>query len=858
MKKLLFPIFVFSLFFLISCENESNEKKLFSTETERIWIGPDVWANPLQDWKLDNGKLVCLYSGKNRNVNFLTYRIENPAKGFEISFECGFMNTKAISDKNFIGIRLGAIGPFNDYRSDAIYGKGLNIGLTTTGKLFAGTDTLQIENFQKNFSSKFDFEIILKENLKELVVTLEDEDKDEDLGEMHFIIDGLEKLEGSIALVSSFADVKGERLTRSVWFEDVEIEGDAIAYYPERAYGPVLFVQYTLSKGTLKLLAQMPPVGEKDGKSADLQIKDGDQWKTINMATIDTLSRTALFKIEDWKAGEDTPYRLAYKYFTSDNELRDSYFEGIIRKEPTDKDEVVMAAFTGNSDLGFPNNDLVRNVTYHNPDLLFFSGDQIYEHIGGYGVLRLRKGNIGRPVLDYLRKWYMFGWVYRDLMRDRPSISIPDDHDVFQSNLWGAGGIEAIHDTDYTSQQTCGGYTMPPEWINMVQRTQTGNLPDPFDTTPIAQNISVYYTSLDYGGISFAILEDRKFKSGPQLLLPEAQIWNGWPQNPEFDVISKSDVSEAVLLGDRQLDFLEEWAADWSGEVQIKAVLSQTIFANVATLPSDAMSDAVVPKLRILPKGEYPPNDKPVTDFDSNGWPMTGRNKAVDKLRKAYAVHIAGDQHLGSAIQYGENYWHDGGYAFCVPSVSNIWPRRWYPSEEGKNYKQGMPKYAGDYRDGFGNLISVYAVSNPYFTGEKPARLYDRAVGYGIIRFNKKTRDIIFECWPRQVDVSRKDAMQYDGWPITINQFDNNNQSAEFYLPSIQVTGMDNPVIRVSDKKGVILYTVRIKGNEFQPKVYNKGSFTISIGEPETEKWKTFENNFSKKGMNGGVIKVDL
>ena len=33
-------------------------------------------------------------------------------------------------------------------------------------------------------------------------------------------------------------------------------------------------------------------------------------------------------------------------------------------------------------------------------------------------------------------------------------------------------------------------------------------------------------------------------------------------------------------------------------------------------------------------------------DFDANGWPQTGRNRALRAMRKAFAFHIAGDQHL--------------------------------------------------------------------------------------------------------------------------------------------------------------------------------------------------------------------
>jgi hypothetical protein len=46
----------------------------------------------------------------------------------------------------------------------------------------------------------------------------------------------------------------------------------------------------------------------------------------------------------------------------------------------------------------------------------------------------------------------------------------------------------------------------------MVQHTQTNHLPDAFDPTPVLQNIPVYYTHWNWGPLSFAIVEDRKFK----------------------------------------------------------------------------------------------------------------------------------------------------------------------------------------------------------------------------------------------------------------------------------------------------------------------------------------------------------
>ena len=47
----------------------------------------------------------------------------------------------------------------------------------------------------------------------------------------------------------------------------------------------------------------------------------------------------------------------------------------------------------------------------------------------------------------------------------------------------------------------------------MVHRTQVSHMPDPFDPTPVKQGITVYYTELNVGGVSFAVIADRMFKS---------------------------------------------------------------------------------------------------------------------------------------------------------------------------------------------------------------------------------------------------------------------------------------------------------------------------------------------------------
>jgi hypothetical protein len=373
----------------------------------------------------------------------------------------------------------------------------------------------------------------------------------------------------------------------------------------------------------------------------------------------------------------------------------------------------------------------------------------------------------------------------------------------------------------------------------MIQRTQTSALPDPYDPAPVEQGIGVYYCNLNWGRISFAVLEDRKFKSAPGKMLPDKKIVNGFSRLPYIDGRSL-DHPQAVLLGERQLKFLEAWASDWEN-TDMKVAISQTIFANVSTYPDTFITDAGAPQLPPLPAGVIPKDYKKAKDMDSNGWPQTGRNRALEALRKGYAFMIGGDQHLGSVVHHGITEWEDAGFSFCVPSIANLWPRRWFPPEPGQNHQEGMPLYTGRYFDGFGNRITVQAVSNPYLSGRQPALLYDRAPGYGIIRLNKKNKQITMECWPRYIDPESPEAQQFPGWPVKIEMDENYGRQARAWLPLLKTSGLDYPpIVQVMEEEtNEIVYTIRAKTASFQPKVFGSGTYTVIIGEPGTVKIKT-------------------
>lgn len=726
------------------------------------WVGPQYWANRLQDWVIEKGKLRCLVAGKNRTLHLLT--LQNPSGSSKLIVKVGITNPwigMPPSTKGCVGLRIGAKGRFDDYRSAAVYGKGLDVGLTADGKLKIG------ESLFENAISKLpnSIELILssepkEEGKQELTVKVIDQQTQKVWIQQNGIEVDNSVLQGNFALL---CDVHTKDQVKSIAsFDNWIIESDSIYSNSENLYGPICFAQYTLHRRKLKLTAQLAPIEMIVGHSVSLEIKLQNTWKVVSEKTLTHQGRAVNFQITEWYHEHDIPYRVCLKIPTLEgNHLY--YYEGTIAKEPIDEKQLTTAVFSCNADFGFPDSDIYESVLKLDPDVILFLGDQFYEGTGGFGAQY--EGDFDVLCLDYLHKWMMFGWSYRELFRHKPCAIIPDDHDVYHGNVWGEGGKLADNSNGFGAKsQDSGGYKMPPEWVNMVQYSQTSHLPDPYDPKPVDNGIRVYYTHWNYAGVSFAILEDRKFKSAPQHVLPkEAEIYNGWIRNKEFDIKKYKDL-EAELLGKRQEDFLEDWVHDWSNNTQMKVVLSQTNFATIATLPSDAVDDGVVPGLYIPELGEYIKGDAPTVDMDSNGWPANKRDKALSIIRKGFAFHIAGDQHLGSFIQYGVETHEDSGYAFAGPALNNIWPRRFWPSLRDPNeHSYDSPAYVGQHIDGFGNKATVLAVANPHNMHKEPKVLHNRALGYGVVTFDKEKRTIKTDCYRRFYNPLEKIVSTQDG-----------------------------------------------------------------------------------------------
>lgn len=365
----------------------------------------------------------------------------------------------------------------------------------------------------------------------------------------------------------------------------------------------------------------------------------------------------------------------------------------------------------------------MNNCDSHQPDIYFFVGDQYYE------TYPTRYGRHTKDAkLDTLYRWYLWYWAFADSIKNRPSVMLADDHDVLQGNLWGNEGIDSN-----TQKEEDGGFKWDKDLVRMVYRCQHGHNPDPYDPTPIRHNIPVTYGNFVYGGVDFAIVEDRKFKTPPDY---NADILN----------------STGELLGARQEAFLAAWK-------------------NMnPSLPKICVTASIWGS----PQTDH--NGKPLVDYDSNGYPADARTRAVKLVADAKALVLAGDQHLGMVAHQGINTFDDGATFFAGPAAAAFWQRWFEGNNKLPNQFNNNPN-SGNFVDSFGNKMRIMAVANPKIShaefqagnttwGKFLADRRLKSEGYGLIKVNHSSQQYTLECWEHNANPATD--QQFAGWPITV------------------------------------------------------------------------------------------
>lgn len=759
---------------------------------KQYWLGPGYWGNRLQDWRHDGERLVCLRStagNEVRTVGVLTREIVSGDDPGHLRVTTGLAGVR--NRAGFCGFLVG-VGDNLDYRGRALAQRSSGTG----GGMLCTFGMDGRVRFRDHTDEKRSLEF--RELPSETHRTLDDPQRPDRDETLELALDVLPRRPGRFDVRLSVHDEFGAYLAGATrrdvpeadllggislvsspppngdgvrwWFGDFETAGRKVAVNPDRTFGPVAGTMFSQTDGVLKLTAQLLPVGNRarrlrldyrpadaEGDARDEGGGDESRWTPGPVAPLES-GYVARFRVEGWDSTRPWEYRVVYR----DADGSERSYRGRIPAEPDDG-ELTIALLScvaatarrldsvGDPDrpfesgrvgrytpenVYFPHERLVGNVRAHDADLLVFAGDQFYESSPTHAV------SSPHPTLDCLYKWYLWMWAFGDLTRSTPAITLVDDHDVYQPNLWGAAGrrgeeqpyarelARGLRERNYVD----GGYVCTPSFVRQVQKMQCSHNPDPVDPRPVAFGIPAYYTDFVYGGVNFALLEDRKFKSPP--------------------TARRNADASLELLGDRQERFLADWA-DRTPEREPTICLTQTCLAAAQTGP----------------KG------RPEVDLDSNGFPSAGRDRAVRLLRRANALVLSGDRHLATLVRHGVEGHTDGVVQFNGPAGGTTF-QRWFDPNRPLPNRTDHPN-TGDFTDAFGNKLRMLAVANPEVSlaavrhyRRWSSHVYARGLkheGYGIVRVDADAEAYTIECWPWNEDPTAAEASQFAGWPYLLS-----------------------------------------------------------------------------------------
>jgi hypothetical protein len=92
---------------------------------DRVWLGGEFWANPMEDWRVSEGGVECLNVGPGRSVHSLTHQITQNG-----AFTMAVTTTRleALKNDGGAGFRIGVRSEINEHRSNCFVQKGINAG----------------------------------------------------------------------------------------------------------------------------------------------------------------------------------------------------------------------------------------------------------------------------------------------------------------------------------------------------------------------------------------------------------------------------------------------------------------------------------------------------------------------------------------------------------------------------------------------------------------------------------------------------------------------------------------------------------------------------------------------------------
>jgi len=101
---------------------------------DRVWLGANVWANPMEDWRVTDGAAECQSLGGDRNIQLLTHQLVHSQRAFAMSVDFQELTS---AEEGGAGFRVGVRSELNEVRSNTFAKGGIDAGFVQ-GKLQLG------------------------------------------------------------------------------------------------------------------------------------------------------------------------------------------------------------------------------------------------------------------------------------------------------------------------------------------------------------------------------------------------------------------------------------------------------------------------------------------------------------------------------------------------------------------------------------------------------------------------------------------------------------------------------------------------------------------------------------------------
>ncbi|HRJ08856.1 MAG TPA: hypothetical protein PLP58_09820, partial [Prosthecobacter sp.] len=379
---------------------------------DRVFLGGEFWANPMEDWRVSEGGAECLNAGPGRSVHSLTHQI---TRNGSFTMAVTLTRLEASANDGGAGFRFSLRSEIDEHRSNCFVQRGLDAGWQGE-KLILGPKTAPLPGGAALPKLRLTLAGAPQGGQCALTLTAADAATGAPLATLTHTAPAQAVL-GNVSLANSYAPggagaAKGKKgkagaVTGGRYrFQDWTFEGDAFTVTESQRFGPILWSMYSLSDSrgpeafVMKMSALTGPLGARDNHEVELHIQKGGAWQSLGTAKLDTDAWTATFRIPNWDEKQATPYKLVYQEKHTDGTTTAHEWTGTIKANPEGR-PLRMAALTCQNDYGFPYAPVADNVRKLDPDLVFFSGDQLYENHGGFGIIR---DDAGRAILNYLRK----------------------------------------------------------------------------------------------------------------------------------------------------------------------------------------------------------------------------------------------------------------------------------------------------------------------------------------------------------------------------------------------------------------------------------------------------------------------